>query len=224
MFALFDRLLRRARTTRWINLCVVMLRIFLAFAFVPAGLKKVLYQPFTDPQITGVFHEFLHAFYATGTFYQFVGALQLLAAALLLSQRFATVGSVLLTPILTAILVLCWSTAVYPTAVVVTLMFLANSALLLWDFHTWRGVFSPDQRETDLTTHALPCGVDPRLWAACGFLVTGLYLAACAVTGEIYRPKGAGLDSPAFYVFPVMLLTVAVTLAIDQARYRRSQR
>ena len=62
--------------------------------------------------LLGAFHEFLHAFYATGTFYQFVGTLQLVAAFLLLSQRFATAGAILLTPIVTAVLVLCWSTKV----------------------------------------------------------------------------------------------------------------
>lgn len=220
----FEGLLQGARRRRWVHVGVVVLRIFLAFAFVPAGLKKVLQQPFTDPSNTGPFHEFLHAFYATGAFYQFVGVVQLVAAFLLLSQRFATLGAILFTPILTVILVFCWSTKVYPTAVVVTLMFLATLGLVLWDYPKWRGALLPDPREHELRIAPQPPLVDLNLWAACGLTVTGLYLAVCALTGTIYRPMGAELDRPEFYVFPLMLLLVAITLGVDEARYRRSPR
>ena len=79
--------------------------MLIGFAFIPAGLKKLLGQPFTDPTNTGVFHDFLHAFHSTGLFYQFVGALQLTAAVLLITQRHATLGAVLIAPILVAIFV-----------------------------------------------------------------------------------------------------------------------
>src|SRR5688500_3998399 len=113
-----ERLHRRARAARWSNLAVVNLRFLIGFAFVPAGLKKVLGQPFTDPHNTGAFHDFLHAFHATGFFYRFVGALQLTVALLLFTQRFARWGAYLALPIITAIMVFCWSTRVYPTATV----------------------------------------------------------------------------------------------------------
>ncbi|MDA0337828.1 MAG: hypothetical protein O2782_21890 [bacterium] len=200
---------------------MVTLRIGLAFAFVPAGLKKVIYQPFTDPQNTGPFHEFLHAFYATGAFYSFVGVMQLLAALLLLSQRFALVGALILLPIVSTILVFCWSTKVYPTASVVTFMFAATLGLVLWDLQKWRTVFSQDQRGCEIRLEPSSSSVDPNLWTGCGVLVTSLYLVVCALTGGVYRPMGAEFDRPAFYVFPLMLLIVAATFIIDQMRYRR---
>lgn len=205
------------------NLAVAIARIFLAFAFVPAGLKKVLGQPFTDPAKTGAFHEFLHTFHATGGFYSFVGAIQLCAALLLLSQRFATLGAVLFAPILTTILVFCWSTGVYPTATVVTLMWLTLGGLLLWDVDKWRALLGA-QGAPRVTREAQVPPLDLRLWAGSGLLVTFLYLAVCLATGEIYRPRGAEWSRPQFYVFPLMLLIVAGTFAWDGVRQRRSTR
>lgn len=87
-----------ARTRRWAHLVVVNLRLVLGFAFLPAGLKKVLGQPFTDADKQGAFHDFLRAFHDTGAFYRFVGVLQLVTAALLLTQRWATLGAFLRSP------------------------------------------------------------------------------------------------------------------------------
>ena len=87
------RVVHRLRQKRWLHISVIVLRIVIGFAFLPAGLKKVLGEPFTDPTNTGPFHEFLHAFHGTGFFYSFVGAVQLLAAILMMTQRYATVFS-----------------------------------------------------------------------------------------------------------------------------------
>lgn len=208
------------RRTPW--LCVAVARIFLAFAFVPAGLKKVLGEPFTDPSKTGEFHEFLHAFHATGAFYSFVGAVQLLAAGLLLSQRFASLGAALFAPILSVILVFCWSTGVYPTATVVTLMWLTTLALVGWDLDRWRALTKAPGAARPARA-AAPLPLDLRLWAACGLITTGLYLVVCLLTGEIYRPRGAEWSKPQFYVFPVMLASVVVTWVVDRSRWRKGR-
>ena len=60
--------------------------------------------PFTNPANTGVFHEFLQACHATGLFYQFAAVLQLTTTGFLITQRDATLGAALITPILAAIL------------------------------------------------------------------------------------------------------------------------
>ena len=86
------------RPSRWAQLCVVNLRILIGFAVLPAGLKKLCGEPFTDPDKVGVFHEFLHAFYAAKPLYFLVGALQVTAAFLLMTQRFATLGALLPLP------------------------------------------------------------------------------------------------------------------------------
>jgi len=217
-----ERLVLRARARRGLILFVVNLRIFLAFALLPSGLKKVIDEPFTDPDNVGPFHEFLHAFFATGSFYHFVGATQLLAATLLFSQRFATAGALLMLPILTVIFVFCWATQVYFTATIVTLMLLGNIGLVLWDVQKWRAIFARDDEPTLVDVEPLPPVVDLTLWRRCGFGILALYLAVCAFEGEIYRPMGLELDNPSFYVFPALLLLPIGTWLLDRARYRRA--
>lgn len=220
MLATLDALVARARRSRAATLAIINLRILIGFAFVPAGLKKLLAEPFTDPGNAGRFHDFLHAFHGTGGFYRFVGIMQLAVAVLLSTQRFATAGAALALPIVTAICVFCWSTAVYPTAVVVTLMLGAVALLLLWDLGRWRGLFLPDGAAATVTV-APTAPVDRRLWALCGLAVIGLYLLVCALHGGVYRPRGARPDQLAFYVMPAIALMPIVTLLIDRARYRR---
>lgn len=210
----------RARRRRGWALFVAILRILLAFALVPSGLKKVIGEPFTDPANEGAFHDFLDAFFATGAFYTFVGASQLLAATLLFSQRFATAGALLLLPILTVILIFCWSTQVWFTAGVVTLMWLGNVGLVVWDAHKWRAVFAADDRPAAAAPAFAP-QVDVRLWGACGLAIFAFYLLVCAISGEIYRPRGMELHDPRFYVFPALVVFPVVTWIVDRRRFRR---
>jgi len=210
-------LLDSLRRRRWSNLFVANLRILLGFAFVPSGLKKLLDQPFTDPQNTGAFHEFLHAFYATGVFYQFVGGVQLLIAVLLMTQTFATLGALMALPVILSITVFCWSTGVVPTAVVVTLMLLGTLALIAWDTDRWISVVRP-ARLAPTAAPTTSTSIDLSLWRACGAGILAFYGLTCILYGGIFRPKGVDLSSPAFYVMPVILLFPIVTLVVEQRR------
>lgn len=196
---------------------MVNLRILLGFAFLPAGLKKVLNQPFTDPGNAGPFHDFLHAFHSTGFFYQFVGAVQIGIAVLLMTQRFAGLGAMLALPVFTTILVFCWSTKVYFTAVMVTLMFFGTLLLVSWEFPKWRRLVEPDA--PDLARDA---PVDQSLWRWCGIAILLLYLGVCAYSGGIYRPRGVDLGNPAFYVFPFIALFPVVTYLVERTRRKDS--
>jgi hypothetical protein len=214
------RFVAHARRSRWINVAVVNLRFLIGFAFLPAALKKLLDQPFTDPSNRGRFHDFLDAFHATGWFYGFVGALQLTATVLLFTQRFATVGALIALPILTAIAAFCWSTGVYPTATVATLMWLGTVALVVWDLDKWRGVFARDDRPHDLHLAPIDAPLDLTLWARCGTAILALYLGTALLHGGVYRPRGIELDEPAFYVLPAAMLLPIVTFVIDRRRAR----
>ncbi len=215
-----SRLVARARGSRRAQVLVVLTRMLLGFAFLPAGLKKLLDQPFTDPRNHGPFHDFLHAFRDTGVFYQFVGALQLVVAALLLTQRRAALGALLCAPVITAIAVFCWSTMVVPTAIVATLMWLATAALLLWDLHAWVGVLTvtppalaaPNEREP----------IDLGVWSRAGALILLGYLALTALAGEVYRPRGVELDRPAFYVLLALPLVPVVAYFVEARRRTRA--
>jgi uncharacterized membrane protein YphA (DoxX/SURF4 family) len=211
-------MLASLRRRRWLHLAVANLRILIAFAFLPAGLKKVTGQPFTDAGTSGAFHDFLHAFHATGFFYGFVGAVQLTAAALLVSQRFALLGALIALPVLAAILAFCWSTGVVPTAIVVTLMTVATVGLIAWDGHRLRALIG------DAPIAAAPAApIATGLWTACGVAVCLLYLAACAITGEVYRPRGSEPHRLGFWVLAVMPALPLLTLIADVRRHRKSR-
>lgn len=214
--AALTRLLERARGARWANLCVIVLRFLIGFAFLPAGLKKVLGEPFTDPRNSGPFHDFLHAFLATGAFYRFVGIVQLAIAVLLLTQRFAAAGAVLALPVVAAILVFCWSTLVIPTATVVTLMFAGVVALVVWDLDRWT------RWTAGGGAAARPASPPGRAWQLCGVAILAVYLGACLATGEVYRPRGVRPDDVRFYIFPVIALLPVVAYLVDRRARRAS--
>lgn len=200
------RLVQAARRQAVLRGAVILLRYLIGFAFLPAGLKKVLGQPFTDPANSGRFHDFLHAFHATGGFYRFVGVVQLVAAALLLTQRFALAGALLVLPVITAITVFCWSTGVVPTAVVATLMMMGTVALVMWDYERWRPA---PAREP----------VSPWTWA--GVAILAVYLLATLLNGAIYRPRGVDLGEPSFWLLVAVPLIPLATLIMVRRRARR---
>ena len=209
------------RQHRWVHRCVAMARIGIGFAFIPSGLKKLLQQPFTDPDNTGPFHEFLQAFYGTGLFYPFVGGLQLLGGILLMTQHQATIGAVILSPIVLVILVFCWSTWVVPTASVVSVIMLGLLGLLLWDIQRWRSLFGADGQQLQLTLPAPHPAVDMVLWSRCGGLIALLYLGHVLVTGTVYRPQGADWSNPSFVFLQILVVLPLVALGIEQWRSRK---
>ncbi len=213
----------KQRDRRWLQLCVANLRIAIGFAFLPAGLKKLLGQPFTDPNKVGVFHEFLHAFHAAGGLYHLVGALQVLAALLLMTQRFATLGAVLLFPILVTINALCWSSFGIPTIVVVNLMTLGVAALLVWDFQKWRPLFFSDILSHTISIAPPKPKIQHPLWVRCGFAIFMVYLGITLWEGGVYRPKGVELHNPSFYLLPLLLTFPILTLVLDTKKYKRDQ-
>lgn len=223
-----ERMAGRLHRRRWATLGAIWLRILIGFAFVPAGLKKVLDQPFTDLANRGPFHDFLHAFRETGPFYQSVGALQLAAATLLITQRFAALGAWLALPILTAIAAFCWSTAGIPTTTVVSLMWLGTVGLLLWDVARWRELLRPSGAPPSAPPRVLADAEAPEaapvvewsLWERCGAAILASYLGATLLAGEIYRPRGLELTTPAFYLLVALPAIPAITFALEQRRRR----
>lgn len=218
-----DGWIARCRARRGLHLLVANVRILIGFGFLPAGLKKVLGERFTDAGNVGPFHDFLHAFWATGPLYRFVGIVQLTAALLLMSQRFAAPGAALLLPVLSVIAVFVWSTAGVPTIATVTLMLCGVVALLLWDHHRWRALFAADGQE-GRPAAVVPAAdlIDARLWERAGLAVALLYFTSCLLHGGVYRPRGADWSEPAFYVLPVVMLVPLVALVVDRSRRRAS--
>ena len=105
---------------------------------------KVLNRPFTKEENVGIFFDYLDALFTTGYYYNMIGVLQVVAAVLLITQRYATLGSFLFLPIIFNIAVLTISTIGSLTPVIATLMLFGVSFLVLWDQYKWMNIFAPD--------------------------------------------------------------------------------
>lgn len=125
-----DHIHARAVENLWLRLFTAMNRGLLAIGFIHAGLRKTGGEPFAPgiPADTPIGYYF-DAFWKTGEYYWFVGAAQVLAGALLLFPRTATLGAVFYFPIILNIFVLTLSLQFGGTSVVAGFMLLACTYL-----------------------------------------------------------------------------------------------
>lgn len=83
----------------------------------------------------------------SGLYWNFIGWSQIAAGALLLTQRFASLGAALFFGIILNIFIITVSYGFSGTPVVTGLMLLAATFLLLWDIEKWQFLFSPYTNE-----------------------------------------------------------------------------
>ncbi len=133
----FEHLFLKLRSNLWLELFTINLRFLIGFGFIPSGLKKILSHPFANPGQEGAFFEYLDALYATGFYYEFIGWMQVIAAVLLITQRFAILGAFIFLPIIGNIMVFTLSTIGTLTPLIATLMFIGTLYLLVWDYPKW---------------------------------------------------------------------------------------
>ena len=139
----FYATLRRNPIANWF---VINLRFLIGYGFIPSGIKKIIGTPFANPGQQGAFMEYLDALYATGFYYEMIGWAQVMAAVLLITQRFATLGALIFLPIIFNIMVLTMSTIGSLTPLIAFLMFLGIVFLLFWDYYKWINIFSKDDK------------------------------------------------------------------------------
>lgn len=112
----------------------VITRILLAMGFIPTGMVKVLGQRFTRMGIETDIGFFFEAMYRTGGWWRFLGLAQVIACALLLIPHTATLGALLFFPTILNIVIITISIDFKGTPVVTSLMLLATTYLLFWDY------------------------------------------------------------------------------------------
>lgn len=139
MIRVVDRLheLLPARVFTWIT------RLLLAVAFLPSGLVKLQGERFTRLGIETPVGFFFEAFYRTGFYWNFLGAAQLLAAALILIPRTRVLGALVYFPIILNIFLITLAMHFRGTPFVTGLMLLGSVWLLLWDVRILRCLFLP---------------------------------------------------------------------------------
>ncbi len=151
MESFLDQLHARARGLFALQRLAIITRILLALAFVPTALVKVQGLPFTIMGTDNPIGHFFDAMHRTGGYWRFIGWGQLLAGALLLIPRTATLGALMFLPIILNIFVITVALGFTGTPVVTGLILLATLFLLCWDYHRLKGIlYWPPERRVPL--------------------------------------------------------------------------
>lgn len=141
LITLLDRWHATARRQVWLGRFAVLVRLLLALGFTPSGWTKLVGHRFTLLPVEDPVGFFFEALYRTGFYWNFLGFIQLLAAALLLIPRCTTLGAVLYFPIILNIFLITLSMHFQGTPVITGLMLLGSVYLLCWDYDRWRPLF-----------------------------------------------------------------------------------
>ncbi|MDR6561068.1 MULTISPECIES: hypothetical protein [unclassified Arcicella] len=132
------------------------MRYLIGFAFVPSGLTKLMGNRFTTIPISNPIGFFFEAMYQTGIYWQFLGFTQIIAALLLMTQRFATLGNLIFLGIITNIFLITFSMDFTGTVYITFLLLIASIGLLLWDFPKWKTLFFSDNFTVNIELENLP--------------------------------------------------------------------
>ena len=126
----FDNL-RNNRTNVWI---IVHLRYLVGLAFFPSGMTKLIGHRFTQISTDSPIGYFFEALYQSGFYWNFLGFAQIAAGILLMTQRFALLGTLAFLAILTNVWLITISLSFKGTWIITSLMMIAVLILLIWDY------------------------------------------------------------------------------------------
>lgn len=169
-----------AKGNKWFRYFAIFCRIGVAMAFIPSGMVKVMGERFTALPSNHPLGHYFDALHLTGYYYTFIGAGQLITAALLLIPRTAVLGALMAFPIMLNISVLVYATRFEGTRIV-TLILLANVYLLCWYFDRLRYIMPFKTADLGLPRYKASSNKFP-------FAFFGLVIAAIAtvIIGNAY--------------------------------------
>ena len=138
-FSSFEQFYLKIKRNRWFWLFSIFCRLTLAYAFIVAGMVKIIGERFASGLSTihpmGTYLEALHH---TGYYYSFIGIAQVIAAILLIIPRTVIIGALLYFPIIVNIWLLSYAVRFEGSIVTSPLMVLANLYLLVWHYDRLR--------------------------------------------------------------------------------------
>jgi uncharacterized membrane protein YphA (DoxX/SURF4 family) len=135
----FERFYLKIKGNRWYWLFSIFCRISLAYAFLVAGIVKIIGERFASGlAVNHPMGAYLEALHHTGYYYTFIGIAQVLAAILLVIPRTVTLGSVLYFPIIVNIWLLSFAVRFEGSFVTSPLMVFANLYVLFWNYDRLR--------------------------------------------------------------------------------------
>lgn len=137
-------------------MAVIWTRYLIGFAFIPSGLKKVAGLRFTSMPVSNPVGFFFEALYQSGIYWNFLGWTQVIAAFLLMTQRFATLGNVIFFSLVSNVFLITFSMQFKGTVYITALMLFASFCLLLWDLPKLLTLIAKDNSEYRYSYHDLP--------------------------------------------------------------------
>jgi hypothetical protein len=199
----------RVRTYYPLNLMVWLTRYLLAFAFIPSGMKKVLGQRFTSIGTDNQIGYFFEALFRSGMYWNFLGWGQLIAAFLMMTQLFSTLGNLIFFFIISNIFFITVSMHFTGTWLIALLMLFASTCLLLWDADRLQYVIKQKGFLEISLDIKLPKA--SKIWQISGLLI---FIASVSYTliDNVIKTNHLQL----FLVFFIaIILTVAVTIILE---------
>ena len=175
MFRLIDYLKQQLL----VKLFVIYLRYLIGFAFVFASIVKIRGERFTSIPPSQPVGYFFEAMYQSGFYWNFLGWAQLISGALLMSQRFSTIGAFAFFPVILNVCLITHSVDFGSgTPTITTLMLLGTVFLLLWDYKKWMILFQRDHTiYLDMTKEPEDRLMNDGIWTIAGVLFVLLTVA-----------------------------------------------
>ena len=134
-FTKFDQFYLKIKGNRWYWYFSIFCRLTLAFAFIVAGMVKIVGERFASGlSINHPMGAYLEALHHTGYYYTFIGIAQVTAAILLIIPRTITLGALIYFPIIVNIWLLSIAVRFEGSIVTSPLMVLANLYILVWNY------------------------------------------------------------------------------------------
>jgi hypothetical protein len=169
-------------------LFVIYLRYLIGFAFVFASIVKIKGERFTSIPASEPVGYFFEAMYQSGFYWNFLGWAQFISGALLMSQRFSTIGAMVFFPVILNVCLITNSIDFGSgTPVITTLMLAGTTFLLLWDYKKWIILFYHEHHiKLDLTQQPKDRLMTDPVWT-----VAGVTFVLLTVAVQINKPSRA---------------------------------
>ncbi|WP_210462390.1 DoxX family protein [Rufibacter roseolus] len=188
---------------------VLLIRLFLGYVFFSAGICKLTHGHFGQLIGPPWLEESL-AKYGLGLFAQVVACCQVVCGALLLSQRFSTLGAVMLVPMNISILAVTISQNWTGTPYVNAVFLLLNLLLLFYEYQRFLFLFS-----VEATAAATPSKIETLRHGRLPWIILGAALLTMALAPFQYNLTNfAGLLT--FGLAGAILLTSAILRKLEK--------
>lgn len=167
--------LRRNRLNNWI---IIHLRYLVGLAFFPSGMTKLIGHRFTNISTDSPIGYFFEALYQSGFYWNFLGLAQIIAGILVVTQRFALLGTLMFFAIITNIWIITLSLSFKGTWVITSLMMVAVTILMIWDSHKLIPIIS--NKKNQIIEDFPP--VD-KIW-----IIAGIIYSVCFIFLSLFNP------------------------------------